>query len=369
MVVKVSRDEVRRFLAGRSDVPLEQSPSWADVSTWDPILLGWRDGDGNLRGSAVVLERPLPRTPWRLAYVPEGPVLDWDAPGAAADLDELVSFLRARGAFLVKVGPRLPVRRWRAATIRAAMAEEPVPQRWRDVPPDETAHAALVDSLTATGWRRYEAPGPGFGGTLQPRYGFELALAGRTPDELLANMSTQWRRNIRRAEKSGVVVETPGRTGLATFHRLVATSGDRRGFVPRDLEYFERYWDALEAVTPGCATLYTGAVDGVVQAAMLAVRSGDRVSYTHGGSDDDGRTTRAGNAVQWRMATDALRAGAAVLDLRGAADGLRPGSPEVGLTGFKAGLGADAVEYLGEWDLVTRPVGHAFRWWWHRRPH
>ena len=376
-VRRISAAEVAAYLTDRRDIPLQQRPSFAAVKAeWQHLFLGWFTQTGarageKMVGSAVVLLRPLPRTRYTLAYIPEGPLLDWDSPDALTALPPLLEVLRAHGAFMVKIGPRLPVRIWRARTMRAALADDQRPARWRDLPPDVTTDRLRLSlALKAAGWQPYEAPTAGFGGTLQPRYGFELNLADHTLAELKAGMSTQWRRNITRAAKRGVEVETPGVDGLTEFHRLLVASGERGGFIPRDEAYFRHMWEVMSAEDPNLISLYLARHDGVAHAGMLMVSSGDRASYTFGGSDEAGRDVRPSNAVQWQMVCDAHAAGRRVFDLRGASDGIASGDPEVGLTTFKAGLGADAVEYLGEWDYVLRPVlGHPFRAYWNRQPH
>ena len=376
-VRSILESDVASFLATRDDIPLQQRPSFAAVKAeWQHLFLGWFDSaevhaQSRMVGSAVVLLRPLPRTGYFLAYIPEGPLLDWDSPDAVAALEPMLAFLRERGAFMVKIGPRLPVRTWRARTIRTALADDQRPDRWRDLPPDVTTDwLRLRLALRGAGWLPYEAPQAGFGGTLQPRYGFELDLADRDLADIKAGMSTQWRRNIARASKRGVQIDKPGAAGLPEFHRLLRASGERGGFIPRDEGYFQHMWEVMVAEDPDLITLYLARHDGVAHAGMLMVSSGDRASYTFGGSDEAGREVRPSNALQWQMICDAHAAGRRVFDLRGASDGIAPDDPEVGLTTFKAGLGADAVEYLGEWDYLLRPmIAHPFRAYWNRRPH
>lgn len=374
-VRELTSGEVLAFLSARADQPLQQRPSFAVVKAeWDHLFLGFFDADRagsrTLIGSALVLLRRLPRTRASLAYLPEGPVLDWTSRDVEDCLRALLAELRRRRCFLVKIGPRLTVRRWSAATVKAAIGDPRV-HRLRDVPADEVLPAAnLASRLAAAGWRQYEAAGPGFGGTLQPRYGFEVALAGRDLPSVRAGLSPQWRRNITRAGKRGLVVERGGFDQLAEFHTLLIASGERGGFVPRDLRYYERMWHAMADEDPELLSLYLGRHQGQAHAGMLLVASGDRHSYTYGGSDTAGRDLRPSNAVQWRMLADAHEAGASVFDLRGVSDALAEEDPEIGLMRFKVGLGGDAVEYLGEWDYFVRPVlARAFTTYWNRRPH
>ncbi len=374
-VRELTSGEVLTFLSNRADQPLQQRPSFAVVKAeWDHVFLGFfhtdRAGTEILIGSALVLLRRLPRTRASLAYLPEGPVLDWTSSNVEDCLQALLAELRRRQCFLVKIGPRLAVRRWSAATVKAAI-HDPRIRRLRDVPADEILPAAdLASSLAAAGWRPYEAAGPGFGGTLQPRYGFEVPLAGRDLQTVRAGLSPQWRRNIARAGKRGLNVERGGFDQLAEFHTLLIASGERGGFVPRDLLYYQRMWHAMAAEDPGLLSLYLGRHQGQAHAGMLLVASGDRHSYTYGGSDTAGRDLRPSNAVQWQLLADAHQAGASVFDLRGVSDALTEDEPEIGLMRFKVGLGGDAVEYLGEWDYYLRPLlARAFTTYWNRRTH
>ena len=76
------------FVEARSGSFL-QTPAWGRLKTdWRAESLGWFAGD-EMVGAGLVLYRSLPRVGRSLAYLPEGPVTDWDAPEArrrAADL-------------------------------------------------------------------------------------------------------------------------------------------------------------------------------------------------------------------------------------------------------------------------------------------
>ena len=77
---------------------------------------------------------------------------------------------------------------------------------------------------------------------------------------------------------------------------------------------------------------------------------------------------RGSNAIQWRMISDAIEAGADVYDLRGITDTLAADDPHIGLIQFKVGTGGEAVEYVGEWDLpLNRLVYKAFSLYMSRR--
>jgi lipid II:glycine glycyltransferase (peptidoglycan interpeptide bridge formation enzyme) len=352
----VSVEAVSDFLSRRDDAAHQQWPSWGLVkSEWQHALIGWFDGD-EIVGTGLVLSRRLRPTPWSFDYLPEGPVIDWDRYAASDVIEPLVQHLRQSGSAVVKIGARLPLRRWTGQTLMTSMTQSP--SRWRDVTPDidYATVQQLHDSLRAMGARPYEAPGAGFGGTMQPRYGVEVPLLGRTITDLQTAASSSFLRNVRKAERAGVTVRIGDVNDIGRFHSMLAQSGERDGFTPRGEEYFAHMMNAMNAEDPRRVRLYLAEHDGETRAAALRVTVGDVSSYTYGGSSPAGHAERASNALQWRMLTDALEEGCSVHDLRGVSDTLDPKDPLWGLTRFKLAMGGEAVEYSGEWDIASRPM-------------
>ena len=142
-----------------------------------------------VRGAGLVLLRQVPRVKRFLAYLPEGPDIDWTGERTGRPLEDwlepLSCHLKAIGAFAVKMGPMAAVRHWHADTLKAAIADGTA-KRLRDVEADETFDDALAvaDKLRALGWSQKPDTGAGFG-DVQPRYVFQVPLAGRTEADLL----------------------------------------------------------------------------------------------------------------------------------------------------------------------------------------
>jgi vancomycin resistance protein VanK len=357
----ISADEHRAFIAARSSASFLQTPAWATVkSEWRAESLGWYDGD-RIVGAGLVLYRQLPRVKRYLAYLPEGPVLDWDVDDLGAWLEPMTRHLRSQGAFGVRMGPPVVTRRWSAAQVKDGIADAGVARLGEIAPLERSAAGArVIQQLEALGWRPQAAEG-GFAAG-QPQYTFVIPLvstdegARRTEDDVLAGMNQQWRRNIRKADKAGVVVTTGGSADLKAFHDLYAHTAERDHFTPRPLSYFQTMYDALGGEDPGRITLWLAHHEGDLVAATIAVRVGTHAWYSYGASSTDKREVRGSNAVQWAMIRDALDQGAEVYDLRGITDTLDPDDPHVGLIQFKVGTGGEAVENVGEWDLPLNRV-------------
>jgi vancomycin resistance protein VanK len=368
----ITADEHRAFVRDQAWASFLQTPAWASVKAeWSGESLGWYDGD-RLVGAGLVLYRRLPLLTRFLAYLPEGPVIDWGADDLESWLRPMVAHLRDQGAFGVRMGPPVETRRWSAEQVKAGIADDAVRRLDELVPTERSAAGArVVQHLEASGWRPLVAEG-GFAAG-QPQHTFVIPLADRdgnrrTEQDVLAGMNQLWRRNIRKAEKAGVVVSTGDPTDLKAFHDLYVHTAERDHFTPRPLAYFETMYDALRAEDPGRITLWLAHHDGDLVAATIGIRVGTHAWYSYGASSTDKREVRGSNAVQWAMIREALARGADVYDLRGVTDTLDPDDPHVGLIQFKAGTGGEAVETVGEWDLpLNRALYRGFVLYLNRR--
>ncbi len=338
------------FVQSQLEVSFLQTPAWGEVkSDWRRESLGWFR-DGELSGVGLVLYRRLPKLKRYLAYLPEGPVVDWSASDLDQWLSAMAGYLRSQGAFGVRMGPPVVSRTWTADTVKKAIADD-VHRRLGDVPPDARSEAGadVQALLRAQGWRPITSAGGFTAG--QPQYVFQVPLKGRTEEDVLAGMNQQWRRNIKKADKAGVTVTQGSIDDLPAFHALYAETAARDGFKPRPLAYFQTMLTALQAEDPDRIRLYLAHHEGDLVAATTWVRVGGHTWYSYGASSSSKREVRGSNAVQWQMIRDAMAAGACVYDLRGITDTLDSHDPHIGLIQFKVGTGGEAVEYVGEWDL------------------
>ncbi|HEX5017971.1 MAG TPA: peptidoglycan bridge formation glycyltransferase FemA/FemB family protein [Actinomycetes bacterium] len=366
VVRPITADEHLAVVTERSGSFL-QTPAWGKVKRdWTPQSLGWFDGP-KLVGAGLVLHRSLPRIRRTLAYLPEGPVIDWSEYDCTAITDPLLAHLRSSGSFSVKMGPPVEIHRWKAQTIKDAIAGGTA-RRLSDAPPDVTNHAAveLVSRLREAGWTRRETSA-GFG-DFQPRYVFQLPLSERSLDDVFSGFNQLWRRNVRKAQKSGVQVRVGAPSDLPAFHRIYVETAERDRFTPRPLSYFQHMFDVMLREDPDRIRLYLGEHEGRLLAATTAVTVGEHTWYSYGASTNEGRELRPSNAIQWKMIEDAHAAGARVYDMRGITDTLDPDDHLFGLIQFKLGTGGEGVELVGEWDYPLNKVLHrAFTYYMERR--
>jgi vancomycin resistance protein VanK len=350
-VTTITPTEHLAFIEEQESASFLQTPAWGRVkSEWRSESVGFY-ADEKLVGAGLVLYRQVPKVRRYLAYLPEGPVLDWSRPDLAGQLAALAEHVKGENAFAVRIGAPVRVHAWSAAAIKSAIADVGR-RRLADVPPDHTFPAGerVEQALRAGGWLPVAAEG-GFAAG-QPKYVFQVPLTGRSEDDLLKGMNQLWRRNIKKAAKAGVEVSAGiGEQALADFHRIYLETAERDHFTPRPLAYFQTMHEALSAEHADRIRVYLAHHEGDLVAATLWIRVGAHTWYSYGASTAHKREVRGSNAVQWQMMRDALAAGADVYDLRGITETLDSDDPHVGLIQFKVGTGGEAVEYVGEWDL------------------
>lgn len=361
----ISAAEHLAFVQTQRSVSFLQTPAWSRVKTeWRRESLGWYDGR-QLVGAGLVLHRPVPRLErFTLAYVPEGPVIDWTGE-IDAWLDPLAAYLKAHGAFAIRLGPPVRTNTWSAAQVKEGIADPGV-KRLTEMPSQQAdpIGARVTSQLRDAGWLP-QSPEDGFGAG-HPQFTFELPLAGRTEDDLLRGMNQLWRRNIKKAANEGVEVAVS--EDLKAFHDLYVHTAERDHFTPRPLRYFETMFAAMSAEEPERIRLYLARHQGYLVAATIMVRVGAHAWYTYGASSTEKREVRGSNACQWSIIRDSLAAGCDVYNLRGITPTLDADDPHVGLIQFKVGTGGQAVRYVGEWDLPLRPmVYQAFDLYMRRR--
>ncbi|MFF5548771.1 lipid II:glycine glycyltransferase FemX [Streptomyces olivaceoviridis] len=355
----LTRAEHLAFVAERPSVSHMQVPSWGDVKPdWRAESLGWFEVDGRLVGAGLVLLRPLPKVKRYLAYLPEGPVIDWGAPGLERWLEPMLAHLKGRGAFSVKMGPPVVARRWSPEAVKAAIAD-PGAHRLGDVPATSCGPGLdLAERLRRMGWRQAGPGGEEGFAAGQPRYVCQVPLGDRSLEDVHRGLNQQWRRNIKKAEKAGVKIVRGGPEDLPVFYGLYTETAERDRFVPRPLPYFQRMWAALTAEHPDRMRLYLAHHDGDVLAAATMLIVGRHVWYSYGASTSRKREVQPNNAMQWRMMCDAHELGANVYDFRGITDTLEESDHLLGLLRFKVGAGGEAVEYVGEWDFPLNRLLH-----------
>lgn len=323
------------FVASHAHGHVLQTQRWGDLKA----RVGWQAErvaltlDGAMVAGAQILYR---RTPWGqpFAYVPKGPVMDWEQPALGAALFKAIEqCARRRHSYLLKVEP--------------------------DLPDSQVMARRLADYGFAASAQ-----------TVQPRSTVHLDLTAGL-DEILARMKQKWRYNIRLAGRKGVTVRAGTRADLPAFQRLMQTTGARDHFGVHSQAYYAAAFDLF--TPPGLASWLLAEYHGELLAGIVVFTLERTAWYLWGASGDSQRNLMPNHALQWAAIEWAKARGCTVYDLWGIpdevgagqisaedeADGATDAGAQGGLWGvwrFKQGFGGQVVRYVGAWDKVlSRP--------------
>lgn len=318
------------FVAGHPAAHPLQLHGWGRLKRefgWEDVRLGLSKGSGLVAGAQVLFRR-LPRLgflPLRVAYIPKGPLVDWQDEALVQTLcAELWRFCWRRGAVALKIEPEAP------------------------------DNDALARRLRSLGF----APGR----TVQPRTTLWIDLQ---PDEetILARMHQKWRYNVRLAGRKGVVVREGGEQDLRAFGVLMQATGQRNAFGVHTPGYYRRFWELF--APQGYVALLLAEHEGEPLAALMVAQAAGKAYYLYGASGNDDRNLMPNHLLQWEAMRWARTRGCTAYDLWGVPDavGLDPEAPipdpptELwGVWRFKRGFGGQVVRYCGAWDRLAAPM-------------
>ena len=304
---------------------LLQTRAWGELKTdfgWTPQPV--RVGEEG----AQVLFRRLPLG-LSLAYVPRGPVADWNQIDSLGTLVEnLDKLCRARQALCLKLEPDLP------------------------------DNAAFAGTLARLGFQ----PSPH---TVQPRRTIVVDLSGTEP-EILARMKQKTRYNIGLAIKKSVTVRLAQTAEeVEAFTALMGVTGERDNFGVHAPAYYRRAFALFQPA--GQCALVLAECEGQLLAGVMVFALGKRAWYFYGASSDAERNRMAPYLAQWEAMRWAKARGALVYDLWGVpdeeedfleADFEQRHDGLWGVYRFKRGWGGQLVRTVGAWDRVYSPIGY-----------
>ncbi|UXT30073.1 lipid II:glycine glycyltransferase [Staphylococcus aureus] len=215
----ITNQEHDAFVKSHLNGDLLQLTKWAEIKK----LTGWYarriavGRDGEVQGVAQLLFKKVPKLPYTLCYISRGFVVDYSNKEALnALLDSAKKIAKAEKAYAIKIDP--------------------------DVEVDKGTDA--LQNLKALGFKHKGFKEGLSKDYIQPRMTM-ITPIDKNDDELLNSFERRNRSKVRLALKRGTTVERSDREGLKTFAELMKITGERDGFLTRDISYFENIYDVL----------------------------------------------------------------------------------------------------------------------------
>lgn len=192
---------------------------------------------------------------------------------------------------------------------------------------------------------------------LFPNWSISLDLRP-SEEELLKNMKSKTRYNIKLAQKKGVTIrEESDEEGFNTFSKLYFETCKRQKYHGHTPGYHKIIWENLK---DSMAHILIAYYEEIPLAAYELFYFNKKFYYPYGGTSIQHRNVMAANLLMWEAIRLGKKLGAETFDMWGA---LGPqydeNHPWAGFTKFKEGYGGKFTEYAGSYDLIINSGQYA----------
>lgn len=383
--MNITNQEHDAFVKSHPNGDLLQLTKWAETKK----LTGWYSRsiavgeNGEIKGVGQLLFKKIPKLPFTLCYVSRGFVTDYDNKDALSQLlEEAKKVAKDEKAYAIKIDPDVEVEHGSEAL-----------KNLRNL---GFRHKGFKEGLS----KDY----------IQPRMTM-ITPIDKSDEDIIQSFERRNRSKVRLALKRGTKVERAGREGLKTFAHLMQITGERDGFLTRDISYFENIYDALH--DDGDAELFLVKLepkpvletvnseitdleneieklqnkkqdkktlnkindannkikksqdlkndllelekehpDGIYLSGALLMFAGNKSYYLYGASSNDFRDFLPNHHMQYTMMKYARDHGATTYDFGGTDNNPDKESDHYGLWTFKKVWGTYLSEKIGEFDYV-----------------
>ncbi len=314
---------------------LLQTSKWGELKSqhgWQYVRSTVVNAEAELIGGSIILFRRLPFGLGMLAYVPRGPVVNWDNRDTAAAVIKIAAkTAHSRGAIGLIVEPEL-----------------------LDTPSDRR-------TLAGCGLFPLDLH-------VQPRRTIWVNLDVEEEVDILSSMKQKTRYNIGLARRKGVTVREGGSNDIAAFYSLSQTTAERNAFSIYPESYYRSFLNLFGPLNADRARLLIAEHNRRTLAGLVVVAFGQRATYLYGASSNEDRELMPTYLLQWEAMRWARERGCRTYDLWGVPDedeatleaNFKDRNDGLwGVYRFKRGFGGQIVRHIGAWGQVFSPA----RWW------
>jgi len=188
-------------------------------------------------------------------------------------------------------------------------------------------------------------------------YTFLLDLS-KTEKDLLANMHTKTRYNIRVAQKHGVKISHDNSpSAFERFLRLESETTQRQGFYAHNERYKRTMWETMNH--SDVAHIWEATYNKETLASWIIFEWKNHIYYPYGASSRSHREVMAPTLLMWEIALWAKKNGKTVFDLWGAL-GLEPDTHDswYGFHRFKEGFNPVHAHTTDSYDYILSPMAY-----------
>ena len=230
MLQELTEKEFNEFSQNNNSI-FFQTSYWGKLKQgtgWKYYLVGLKED--KIKAASLLLAKKIPIINKYIFYSPRGFLLDYnDFDLLKKYTNEVVKFVKKHNGIFLKINPLVT---YQQRDINGNIVE------------DGYNNKKLVAYLKELG---YEHVGltKTYGKDLEPRWISVLDLKDKTYDEIKSNFRSTTRYDINNSYKNGLKLVEIDNSRMDEFKKLMASTGERRGFIDRPLSYYKKMYDCF----------------------------------------------------------------------------------------------------------------------------
>ena len=391
MLEQLSIEEFNEFSKNHEQGIFFQSSYWGDLKKmtgWVPHIVGIKEGY-NIKGATLLLAKKIPVFNKYIFYAPRGYLLNYKDEKFLADFtNKIVKYVKKNHGIFVKINPNVE---YQKRDIDGNIVEGFNNQK-------------IVDALIKLGYK-HNGFTITYGTDLEPRWWSVLDLKNKTEEDILKNMRGTTRWGINNSYKHGLKLVEIDESRIDEFKKLMEHTSERRGFIDRPISYYKKMYESFskndnikillvelnleenlkslneqlintedkltKTKKEGVIKEYESQVtaikkkieedkeliknygNNIVVAGGLFMLFGRQVVSLFGASYREFMKFNGQYFLNYEMIKYALNNGYEKFNFFGITGEFNEDSDMYGLFNFKRGFGAEVVELIGEFNLVT----------------
>lgn len=391
MLEELSIEEFNEFSKNNEQGIFFQSSYWGELKKmngWIPHIVGVKEGY-NIKGASLLLAKKIPVFNKYIFYAPRGYLLNYKDELFLEDFTKkIVRYVKKNKGIFIKINPNIE---YQKRDIDGNVVEGFNNQK-------------IIDNLKKLGYK-HNGFTITYGTDLEPRWWSVLDLKNKTEEEILKNMRGTTRWGINNSYKHGLKLVEIDETRIDEFKKLMEHTSERRGFIDRPISYYKKMYESFskdknikillveldleenlkslneqlintenklnKTTKEGAIKEYESQItaikkkidddkeliknygNNIVVAGGLFMLFGRQVVSLFGASYREFMKFNGQYFLNYEMIKYALNNGYDKFNFFGITGEFNEESDMYGLFNFKRGFGAEVVELIGEFDLIT----------------
>ncbi len=360
---EITQEEFKRI---EDNFPLSnfyQTTSWAKIKQttgWIPYFIAIKEGE-KVKGACLLLAKKTFFNQ-KLFYAPRGPLLDYtDTELLTFFTNNIKKFIKAKKGYMLKIDPMIEIATY-DETLNKTTNEENY-NIYKNLKKLKYHHIGFTK---------------GYGTDTQFRWTYCLNIKDKTIDDIMKNLRDNTRRSIKKSYKYPLTMEDVDDNNIDDFKLVTSHTANRQHHFDRSKNYYQMinkefenrskliivYLDKNKYLKE-CKEdkLYdeikNEKEDKIPISTAVFIFDKTRVNYVYGGSIKKYMSLCAQYKFQYEMIKFAIDDKYPIYDFGGISGNFEDiNDPHFGIYGFKKGFRGYISEYIGEFDLIIRPINY-----------